>query len=100
MFILDVKGVSLSTLYTTRQCASHLANILGNNILDDVDDYVFPPPIISTKLWEKYDEALIYDWYGAVDNTLCFDFGILITVKDIEMNHIENDLRTTPPMSG
>ena len=56
MFILYVKGGSLSTLYITRDCASHLANTvdaLGNNILDNVDDYVFPPLIISTTIWKK-----------------------------------------------
>ena len=56
MYILDVKVGSLSTVYRTQHCASQLANIvdaLGNNYLDDVDDYVFPPPIISTTLWGK-----------------------------------------------
>jgi hypothetical protein len=102
MFILDVRGNSLTTLYRTRHCASQLANAvntLSNNLLDDVDDYVFPPPIISTTIWGKYDEALIYDWYGAIDKTLCFDFGILIAVKEIE-NNLDTDLRTTPPMLG
>ena len=44
MYILDVKVGSLSTIYKTQHCASQLANIvdaLGNNSLDDVDDYVF-----------------------------------------------------------
>jgi hypothetical protein len=58
---------------------------------------VFPPPIISTTTWGKYDEVLIYDWYGAIDKTLCFDFDILISVNDIEKN-LENDLCTSPPM--
>ena len=56
MYILDVKVGSLSTFYRTQHCASQLANIvdaLGNNSLDDVDDYVFPPPVISTTLWGK-----------------------------------------------
>ncbi len=70
----------------TQHCASQLANIvdaLSNKALDDVDDDVFPPPVISTTLWGKHDEAFIYDWYGSSDKTLCFDFGVLSTVEDI-----------------
>ena len=62
MYILDVKVGSLSTVYKIQQCASQLANTveaLGNKALDDVDDDVFPPPVISTILWGKHDEAFI-----------------------------------------
>ena len=102
MFILNIRGNSLTTLYITRHFASQLANAvdtLSNNLLDDFDDYVFPPPIISTTIRGNNDEDLIYDWYGAIDTTLCFDFGILILVKDIE-NNLGNDLRTAPLMLG
>jgi hypothetical protein len=49
---------------------------MRNKKLDDVDDYGFPPPIISTTIWGKYNDASIYDWNGAIDKTLFFDFGI------------------------
>ncbi len=92
----------MSTVYKTQHCASQLANIvdaLGNNSLDGVDDYVFPPPVISTTLWGKNDEAFIYDWYGSVDKPLCFDFGVSSTVADIERNPNSN-ASTTPHMLG
>jgi hypothetical protein len=69
MYILDVKGGSLSTLYRTRGGASHLANTvdaLGNTILDDVDNFVIPLLVITTTIWGDRDEALIYNWYRAV----------------------------------
>ena len=54
-------------------------------MFDDVDDYVFLPPFISTPLSGKDDDALVYDWYGAINKTLCFDFSLLISVMDIEI---------------
>jgi hypothetical protein len=72
---------------------------LGNKALDDVDDDVFSPPIISTTIWGKHDEAFIYDWYGSFDKSLCFDFGVLSTVADIEIN-FNDDARTTPHLLG
>jgi hypothetical protein len=102
MYILDDKIGFLSIVYRTQYCVSQLANIvdaLGNNTLDDVDDVVFPPPVMSTTLWEKYDEAFIYDWYGSADKTLCFDFGVSSIVADIESN-LNDDVRTTPHMLG
>ncbi len=54
MCILDVKVGSFPTVYRTQDAASQLANTveaLGNKALDDVDDDVFPPPVISTILW-------------------------------------------------
>ena len=73
MYILDFKGGSFPTVYRTKDGASVLANTveaLGNKALDDVDDDIFPPPIISTTLWGKPDEAFIYVWYGSFDKTL------------------------------
>ena len=87
LFILDFKVGALSTLYRTQYCASQLANVvdaLRDHTLDDVDDYVFPPPVISTTVWGKKDKAIVHNWTDAVDKTLCFDFGILITVKGID----------------
>jgi hypothetical protein len=72
---------------------------LGNKPLDDVDDDVFPPPVISTTLWGKHDEAFIYDRYGSADKTFCFDFSVLSTVSDIESN-LNDDSRTTPHKLG
>ncbi len=57
----------------------------------------FPPQIISTTIWEKYDEDVIDDWICAVDKALCFDFGIPITVKDI-VNSLSDDVRINPPL--
>ena len=72
---------------------------MRNNMLDGVDDLCCPSPINSTTKWGKYDEALIYDWYGAIDTILCFVFGILIRLMDTEDN-MGNDVRIAPPMLG
>ena len=98
MYILDFKGGSFPTVYRTKDGASLLAKTveaLGNKALDDVDDDVFPPSLISTTLWGKPDEAFIYDWYGSFEKALCFDFGVFSTVADIEFN-LNDDARTTP----
>ncbi len=78
---------------------ANIVNALSFKNLEDVDDYMFPPHVISIIIWGKYDEALIYEWNGAIDKTLCFDFGILITMTDIEHNLIDN-VRNTPRMFG
>ena len=88
LYILDIKVECLTMLYRSLQCASQstkFVDVLKDKILDDVDDYVFPSLVISTAIWGSDDEALVYDWYGAIDNTLCFDFGLLTLVMNIEM---------------
>jgi hypothetical protein len=66
-------------------------------MLDDVDDCVFPPPFISTTIWGKHDEALVYDWCGAIDKALCFDFGLLTSVRNIKIQ-LDDDVPIALPM--
>jgi hypothetical protein len=101
MYILDVKFGSLDMIYRTRYGAAELANTVNSlreKVLDDVDDYSFPPSIVSNAIWEREDEAVIQHWNGTVDKTLCFDFGILTTIGDVE-NNLMGIVGTTPILS-
>jgi hypothetical protein len=67
--------------------AAKLANIvssLRDKVLDERDDYGFPPPIVPTTIWGGEDEAVIQNWNGTIDKTSCFDFGILNFIGDVE----------------
>ena len=53
MYIFDVKFGTLNMTYKNLYGSAELANIvnsLRDKILDDIDDYGFPPPIVSTTI--------------------------------------------------
>jgi len=67
-------------------------------VLDLVDDYNIPPPIVSTTTWGREDEAVIHHWNGNVEEPSCFDFGILTSIGDVE-NNLMDIAGTTPHLS-
>ena len=66
--------------------------------MDDVHGYSFPLPIVSTTIWGREDEVTIHHWNVIVDKTLCFDFGILTSIGDVE-NNLMGIAGTTPHLS-
>ena len=68
-----------------------------DKLLEYVDDYSFPPPIISVTIWEKYDKALIYDWNGAIDKTNVLRFLHLDYSKGYRWQ-TGDEIRITPPL--
>jgi hypothetical protein len=62
-------------------------------MLDKVDDCGFLLRSSLLQYREKYYETVLHHWNGADDKTVCFDFGILIAIEDIE-NELRGDVAT------